>query len=71
MTSSTSSLPALLGFAFVATAFALDLGTAVLCLVGALLFHVVARLWRGDLRLEELRDRAEAARSGFADSSSR
>lgn len=67
----SSSLPAILGFAFVATALALDLGSAVLCLVGALLFHVVARLWRGDLHLEDLRDRAEAARSGFADSASR
>lgn len=65
MTTTRSSLPALLGFAFVATALALDLGSAVLCLLGALLFHVLHGLWRGELSLAELRERAEAARSGF------
>lgn len=68
---STRILPAILGFAFVAVAFAENLGVAILCLLGAAVFHVVAGLVRGDLSLDELQDRAEAARSGFAQSSGR
>ncbi|MEH3053849.1 MAG: hypothetical protein PGN13_07560 [Patulibacter minatonensis] len=40
----------------------------MLCLVGAAIFQLLALLWRGELSLAELRERAEAARSGFADS---
>lgn len=65
MTTSSRIVPALLGFAFVAVAFAENLGVAILCLVGAAVFHLAAALIRGDLSLEELQDRAEAARSGF------
>lgn len=71
MTTPSRILPALLGFLFVAVAFAQSLGVALLCLVGAAIFHVVAALIRGDLSLEDLQDRAEAARSGFVDAGSR
>lgn len=62
----TRTLPALLGFAFVAVAFAEDLGVAILCLLGAAIFQLVTALVRGDLSLEDLQDRAESARSGFS-----
>ncbi|MDO9356449.1 MAG: hypothetical protein Q7T55_22315 [Solirubrobacteraceae bacterium] len=65
MTSTSRILPAILGFAFVAVTFAENLGLAILCLVGAAIFHLVAALYRGDVSLEDLQDRAEAARSGF------
>jgi hypothetical protein len=65
MTSTSRILPAILGFAFVAVAFAENLGVAILCLVGAAVFQLVAALYRGDVSLEDLQDRAEAARSGF------
>ena len=66
MTTSRSILPAALGFAFVAVAFGQGFWVAVACLVGALAFHVAHGLYRGDLTTAELRERAEAARSGFA-----
>ncbi|MBJ7471375.1 MAG: hypothetical protein JHD16_08725 [Solirubrobacteraceae bacterium] len=61
-------LPALLGFAFVVVTFAENLGVAILALLGALVFHLAAGLLRGELSVDELRDRAEGARSGFAQS---
>lgn len=67
MITDRSNLPALLGFAFVAVALTADLGAAILCLVGALVFHVGHGLWRGEFSLAELRERAEAARTGFSD----
>lgn len=62
-------LPAILGFAFVAVALTESLGAAVLCLIGAAVFHLGAALYRGDLSIEELQERADAARSGFAQAS--
>lgn len=67
MTTNRSILPALLGFAFVAVALSVDLGAAILCLFGALVFQLAYGLWRGDLSIAELRERAEAARTGFTD----
>jgi len=66
MTTPRSILPSALGFAFVAVAFGQGFWVAVLCLLGALAFHVGHGLYRGDLTLGELQERAEAARSGFA-----
>jgi hypothetical protein len=66
MTTPRTLLPAALGFAFVAVAFGQGFWIAVACLLGALVFHVAHGLWRGDLTLSELQERAEAARSGFA-----
>ena len=60
-----SFLPAALGFAFVAVAFSQTFWIALLCLVGAGGFHLLYGLYRGELSLGELRERAEAARSGF------
>ena len=66
MTSPRPILPAALGFAFVAVAFGQGFWIAVACLIGALVFHVGHGLYRGDLTVSELQERAEAARSGFA-----
>lgn len=66
MTTPRPILPAALGFAFVAVAFGQGFWIAVLCLLGALVFHVGYGLYRGDLTFSELQERAEAARSGFA-----
>ena len=62
----TVPVAAVLGFAFIAAWAAFGLGWAVLCLLGAALFALVAALVRGELDLEELRERADAARSGFS-----
>jgi hypothetical protein len=69
MTPTRPFLPAALGFAFVAVAFAQTLWIALLCLLGAAAFHVLHGLFTGTLSLAELQERAEAARSGFADPS--
>lgn len=66
MTTPRSILPAALGFATVAVAFGQGFWIAVACLLGALAFHLAHGLYRGDLTLGELQERAEAARSGFA-----
>lgn len=55
----------LMGFAFVAAAFGLGLGAALLCLVGAALAYGGAAVAVGELDPEEIRDRVEGARSGF------
>jgi hypothetical protein len=65
-TPTRSFLPAALGFAFVAVAFSQSFWIALLCLIGAGAFHVGYGLYRGDLSLAELRERAKAARSGFS-----
>lgn len=57
---------AVLGFAFVAAWAAFGLGWAALCLLGAAVFALGAALVRGELDLEDLRERADAARSGFS-----
>ncbi len=51
-------LAALLGFLFVAAWAVLDLGDAVLCLVGAAVFYLVTAFYRGELDLTELQQRA-------------
>jgi glycopeptide antibiotics resistance protein len=48
---------ALLGFGFVAMWIAFDFGNAILCLLGALLFYLVAALLRGELDLAEVQSR--------------
>jgi hypothetical protein len=54
---STRHLAALLGFAFVAAWVALNLGYALLCLIGAAAFSALAAVLEGDIDLGELRDR--------------
>lgn len=48
---------ALLGFLFVAAWIGFDFGYAVLCLVGAALFYLVASYLEGDVDLVELQSR--------------
>jgi hypothetical protein len=56
---------ALLGFAFAAAWVGLGFGEAILCLVGAAVFYLVARFTAGELELEDMRERVEGARTGF------
>ncbi len=56
-------LAALLGFLFVAAWAALDLGDAVLCLVGAAVFYLATAFYRGELDLTELQQRASQPRT--------
>jgi len=56
-------LAALLGFLFVAAWAALDLGDAVLCLVGAAVFYLATAFYRGELDLTELQQRASRPRT--------
>jgi hypothetical protein len=51
------------GFAFGAAWAAWGLGWAALCLLCAALFVAVAAVVRGELDLEDLRDRLDAARA--------
>lgn len=53
---------ALLGFLFVAAWAALDFGDALLCLIGAGVFYLVAAFYRGELDLAALQERATASR---------
>ncbi len=53
-----SQLSALLGFLFVAAWIALGFGDAVLCLVGAGVFYIASALYRGELDLAALQQRA-------------
>ena len=62
---------ALMGFAFVAAAFGLGLGVALLGLIGAGLAYGGTAVAVGELDPEELRGRVEGARSGFQDSGER
>ena len=48
---------ALLGFAFVAAWIALNLGYAMLCLLGAGVFYAIAAVLEGDIDLGELQSR--------------
>lgn len=63
---SVSSIAAILGFAFGAAWATWGLGWALLCLLLAVLFAATAAIARGELDLEELRERADAARTGFS-----
>lgn len=60
------SFTAALGFAFGAAWATWGFGWAVLCLLCAGLFAAVAAVSRGELDIEELRERADAARVGFS-----
>lgn len=56
-------LAAALGFAFVAAWIGFSFGYAVLCLVGAGAFYLVAAYFEGELDLGELGDRLSPGRS--------
>lgn len=53
----TKHLAALLGFLFVAAWIAFSFGQAVLCLLGAGAFYVIAGVVQGDLDLGEFQSR--------------
>jgi hypothetical protein len=59
-------LAGLLGFLFVAAWIAFGFGHAVLCLLGAAVFSAASALYRGELDLVELQQRARQPR-GRAD----
>lgn len=52
---------AVLGFAFVAAWIAFGFGEAILCLLGAALFWLVASVVSGDVDLAEVQARVRAA----------
>lgn len=56
-------LAALLGFLSVAAWAALGFGDAVLCLIGAAVFYLVAAVLRGELDLAELQERVAGSRA--------
>jgi len=64
----TRHLAALLGFAFVVAWIALNLGYALLCLLGAGVFYALAAVVEGDIDLGELQSRV-TQRSPGADRS--
>jgi hypothetical protein len=51
-----------IGFAFVAAWIAFSFGQAILCLLGAAIFWVVAGIVEGDLDLGELQGRLQGGR---------
>jgi len=53
---------ALLGFLFVAAWVGFGFGDAILCLIGAAVFYAAAALYRGELDLEALQQRATGPR---------
>jgi hypothetical protein len=59
-------LAAILGFLFVAAWAALGFGDAVLCLIGAAVFYLATAVYRGELDLAELQQRASQPRSSRA-----
>ena len=59
-------LAALLGFLFVAAWAALGFGDAVLCLIGAAVFYLATAVYRGELDLAELSQRASQPRASRA-----
>jgi hypothetical protein len=62
----TKQFAGLLGFGFVAAAFGLGLGAALVCLVGAGVAWAATGVAVGELDADEVRDRMEGARSGFS-----
>jgi hypothetical protein len=56
-------LAALLGFLFVAAWAALGFGDALLCLIGAAVFYLAIVVYRGELDLAELQQRASQSRA--------
>jgi hypothetical protein len=63
MTIPSKYFAAALGFAFAAVWIAADFGRAVLCLLGAAVFYLVAALIQGDLHLGEIQDRLGSRRN--------
>jgi len=61
----TRQFAALIGFAFVAAWIALNLGYALLCLIGAGAFYALAAVLEGDIDLGELQSRVTQRPSGF------
>jgi hypothetical protein len=59
-------LMAVIGFAFVAMWIATNLGYAVLCLVGAVVFYLGAGVLQGEIDLARLQDQL-GARQGSGD----
>jgi len=57
-------LAALLGFAFVAAWIALNLGYALLCLIGAGVFYALGSIFEGGIDLGELQSRVAQRPSG-------
>ena len=53
----------LLGFLFVAAWIAFNLGDAILCLVGAVIFYAVGSVLEGDIDLGEMQTRMQRSRS--------
>jgi len=53
----TKTTAAAFGFAFVAAWIAWGFGSAILCLIGAVVFLAAAAFWQGELDLAELQDR--------------
>ena len=60
---SISSTAALFGFGFAVTWASWGLGWAALCLLCAALFGIAAAVIGGELDLEDLRERVDAARA--------
>ncbi|MBW3608104.1 MAG: hypothetical protein KY463_07070 [Actinobacteria bacterium] len=54
---------ALIGFAFVAVWIVLNLGYALLCLLGAAVFYALAAVVEGDIDLGELQSRVTQRRA--------
>jgi hypothetical protein len=59
----SSQFAALLGFLFVAAWAGFGFGTAVLCLIGAIVFMLANAFYRGELDLAALQQRASVYRS--------
>jgi len=59
----TRPLATALGFAFVAAWIGFGLGNAILCLIGAAVFHFAAGVRAGEIDLAELQDRFGAPRT--------
>lgn len=61
----TQQFAALLGFLFVAAWAAFGFGDAILCLIGAAVFMLAVRFYRGELDIESIQERASDVRSGL------
>jgi hypothetical protein len=66
---STRHFGALLGFLFAAAIAAFGLGTAILCLLVALIFYAAAIFFEGSVGVAEAQERLAAARDGLRGSS--
>lgn len=57
-----SQFAALLGFLFVGAWAALSFGDAILCLIGAVVFYVVAAIRSGEIDLNDLQRQVQGPR---------